>query len=452
MIILLYIIIEILMILLINREVKHKLTKKIMYIYVFIHMNLLILSMFNPVGLYGVSSRTYLLWLINIMIFILTLVIINKYRKEEIVEKETHNKIEERILNSKTLLYGQIVLSFYALKFYLLTRNIADPALIRMVRFEKLFGSYAENIIYTYFIGFLYKTMTIITSILLVNKKIKNPITIIGVINIFLFTLIGYGRMHLYEFVLFIIFAYILNYEKNKDVDKEIQRKNIRFIITVFAIIFGIALISTAIRLGISIFNFKKIYDMVFGEQVKQIIIYFTGGFRALDNFLINGFSGIPKYTFGRATFAGIEELLSIFLLIFGKEYSTFNSIVGELTQSYIVIGENIYFNAFYTCVMNYISDFGYFGVIIYPILHGTFLFFSIKNENNKKNLISQILLIFVLSNTVSTIYRWNYQFGSNTFILITYIIINTIQKRGKHGKKIYKENIFKKYFQKETN
>lgn len=431
--IVLSVLIEILMILLTKRLVIDSKTNKIIIIYILIEMNLMIISMTNPIGLYSVSSKVYILWIINVFIFVGVLILKSNKRKEISNILISENTIE-KILKSKIILYGQmvlfLVLLFYSYKFNSVVNSIGDASQIRMAKFTFLFGSYIETIFYNYVIVLLYKTMIIITSILIVNKKIKNPITILGLINLMLYSTIGYGRMNLYEFLLFILFAYIICSSKEKKF--KLNLKSLIRIATIIIIIFSIGLIVTAVRLGIEITDFNKIYNIVMKKQIEQLITYFIGGFRALDIFLENGFNSIGKYTLGRATFAGIDEMIEIFLTVLGKEYSSFNSIVGLETQANIIIGNNISFNAFYTCLMNYTSDFGYFGVIIYPLLYGNLVYYCLKNEIKNKSIISKILLIYVLMNTISTIYRWNYQFGETIFILIIYIIANKIKIKKK--------------------
>ena len=426
--IILSILITILMMIIIKRVNIGIKVKKIISIYLLIEMIIITFSMFDPVGLNTVSDKVYVLWIINVIIFVGTLILranINvKCQKNNIEEKS----INEKILKSRIILVGQImlltILAFYSYRFNLIASSLEDAAQIRIAKFTLLFSSYKENIFFNYIIVFLYKVMAIITSILIANKNIKNPITIMGIINVILYSTIGYGRMDLYEFLLFILFSYIICNRKSIKMKNKTKKDILKFVV-IIVFIFCIGLLATAVRLGIDITDLNEIYNRGIKEQVEQIAIYFTGGFRALDIFLKNGFNGIEKYTLGRATLAGIDEMIEIFFIMLGKEYISFNSLIGELTQTSIIVGKNIEFNAFYTSLMNYISDFGYGGVIIYPILYGNFVFYCIKNEIRSQTLISKILVIYVLMNTISTIYRWNYQFGQNIFILIILLVLN---------------------------
>lgn len=403
--------------------------KNIIYVYIGFSFLTLVISQLNPEGLYNVDYKVYLMWIINIDIFLLVYTMIIGKCKSNIQKNETIDKI----LKSKLILYLQIILmialAYYSYRFNLIVKSTIDPSQIRIAVFSKLFNSYTENILYNYGIVTLYRCMAIITSILIVNKRIKNPICISGIINLILYITIGYGRMSIYEFAIFLIIAFCVYYSNTKI---KINLKKMLTLITLVILLLALSLIPLAIRMGISPFNFEKIYNVIIKEQLIQIITYFTGGFRALDAFLNNGFVLSDTIIPGKATFGGIDEIIEIIATIIGKEYTSFNTLVGGVTQKNILIGDNIYFNAFYTCIMNFYFDFGDFGIIIGPVIHAMLVGYCTINMCKQKNIISQILFIFTIMNLFSSIYRWNYQSGSTTFTLLIMIILNMIIKRRK--------------------
>ena len=111
-----------------------------------------------------------------------------------------------------------------------------------------------------------------------------------------------------------------------------------------------------------------------------------------------------------------------------GAEINSFNNIMGKQTQIPIKIGEDTEFNAFYTCVMNFYLDYGFLGVIIFPILHSILIILSLNQYYRKKDIFSFILLNFVLLNLFFSIIRWNYQSGTSTFVLLTMIFITNFE------------------------
>ena len=158
-------------------------------------------------------------------------------------------------------------------------------------------------------------------------------------------------------------------------------------------------------------------------NQTEQIIEYSVGSFRLLNHFIKNGFENFPrKYTYGQATFAGIEEIILYPIKGMGAEIDSFNNIIGEYTQKSIKIGEKTSFNAFYTCVMNFYLDYGLIGVILLPILHSILILLAFKQYYLKKDIFSFILLNFVLLNLFFFIIRWNYQSGTSIFVLLVLI------------------------------
>lgn len=406
--------------------------KKIIIIYIIYIYAILIVSKLNLYKLNSVNNMTYLMWIVTTYILIGMYYFIIKNQKEF---KFNNELVVKKIVNSKLILIIQIILNlvllFYAWKFYNITIKINDASQIRIAAFTILFNSYTENIIYNYFIITIYKITTIITTILLINKKYKNPIFILGILNILIKISIGYGRMDLYEFIIYIIIAKCIS-----DVKMNFKSKNIlKYIIIIFFIL-TVSLIPLSIRNGVSPIDFEKIYTVIFKEQLKQIVIYFTGGFRAFDIYMQNGFETIKGYTLGKATFGGIDEMFEIFIKFIGCNYFGFNTLVGAITQKNILIGDSVYFNAFYTYLMNFYSDFGYFGILIGPIVQAILIGFTTNNMKKNKSLASYILFAFTVVNLFSSIFRWNYQSGATMFMLIMISILNIIV-----NKKIVKSN-----------
>lgn len=409
-----------------------KFSKWILTIYNLIVTFLLCFSMTNPASLYPVSDKTYILWILNIVIFTVIYVVFALRKTNRIAELEkTETKWEEaieKITNSKVWLFFQIglmiILLYYVIKYNYIVSQTTDQSLLRLIRFTNLFGSYTEKVIFEYLIMGLFTIFSIITSILFVNKKWKNLFFFIGLINIILYISIGFSRKVLFEFLIYVVLAYIITITLQK---KKISKRSIIIGICLVIIILVLTLGVTALRTGVSIFDFKKIYNVIIEEQIKQFIVYFEGPFRALDHFVENGFSSLQgNLSYGRATLGGIDEIISLPLIFIGFQYPYFNSIVGAELQNNILVGETQQFNALYTSVMNYYCDFGVVGVIIIPALYAIFVRWCIEKFIRKKDIFSQVLAIFVIMNTFSTIYRWNYQAGSTTFWLIILLLLNS--------------------------
>lgn len=408
--------------------------KNIIYTYLTFSFAILGISSFNPFGLYEVKATTYLMWLLNINIVTLCYCAHIKKRKTPKKLKIQLNNLEK----SKVLLGVQIAimvfLAYYSYRFQALANSLEYVTDIRMLKFTILFNSFIEKLFFDYVIVSGYSIMTIISSIFLVNGKIKNPIFIIGMINVILYMTIGYGRMSIFQLAIYIVLALFLSHDfKNIQIDKQ----KILKVALIAVLILLVGIVPTCVRLGINIFDFEKVYDKVLSEQLKQIIVYFTGGFRSLDIFLENGFQDVNHCTLGRATFGGLEELIANMLLLIGIDLPTVNELIGWHTQEEIIIGENIKFNAFYTCIMNFYLDFGILGIAIGPVLNAILLLYVTKNLRRKKDLMSEVLFIYTVMHTMSSIYRWNYQFSSNVCTTIVLIVLINKEYFLQKGKEI---------------
>lgn len=413
------------LILLICRMRTNMVTKKILIMYLIWTLTILGFSTFNMFGLYEVSINIYCMWIINILLVTFSVLILSKKKGEEILQKQ--KDIIERIENSKIIFYASVVISllllYYRVRYNKVIENL-PLEYIRMARFDKLFNSGIESIFFDYILINSLRILLMFTAILIVNGKYKNRIVVLGLISLVIYTMIGYGRMIIFEFVIYLIISYLtFNCRKIKIKLKKIIQWIGLGVILIFA---GAAI--TVIRLkGVKSLNLDTIFEYGILEQIKQIYVYFTGGFRTLDSFVKNGFYALNKMTLGRLTFGGFEDLLGLVLNNIGYNFETINSLVGPITQSNVQIGEQVYINAFYTCLMNYYGDMGYAGIIIYPILHGILIAYSINNYIKKKSLLSFVLLSYVTMNLLSSIYRWQYQFGQYTLLMIILLGINFI-------------------------
>ena len=391
-----------------------------MFVYLLWSFIILFVSSLNPYELYNVSSKIYALWILSITIISSIIIIFSNKNRENIVKNNNFNIIKK----SKVLLVINIIvlvlLAYFLVRYnkILASASIQD---IRNIRFEKLFSTGYEYIIFTYIIQPTLKIIMMLTAISIIYKERKNINVYLGITNIVLNTMIGYGRMCIFEFILFLLFAYLSQKEINKPKIKSI------FITLLAIILFAvISTIVTTIRIiGIEGLSIATIKEYGISNQISQLIIYFTGGFRTLDLFISNKIISINDYMFGRLTFAGLEDLISNFTSALGINFIPINNIVGNYTQIPVLIGNNQYFNAFYTSIFNFYGDFGIIGVVFFSFLSGMLIKYSVNNYIKKGNLKSLLLFIYASSMLLCSVYRFNYQLGQYLIILIYLIFIN---------------------------
>lgn len=390
---------------------------------------LIIISLLNPLNMYAVSSYTYFLIMLCTISFIIAF---NKISKHIIKSKQDFNQIEnkklislDKLLKSKILLVSIIIILiiviYYLTKYNIIIKDMSKLD-IRMVRFNQLFDSSLEALFFNYIIAGSMYILSIIFSVLLVNKKVKNSIFILLAITIALYSLIGYSRMIYLNIVIYIFICILLK----PNLKELINVKNIIKIILIGCAVVIILFGMLYARICKSSAPIKDNISKTLKNQTEQIIEYSVGSFRLLDYFIKNGFENFQsKYTYGQATFAGVEEIILYPIKGIGVEIDSFNNIIGEYTQKSIKIGTKTNFNAFYTCVMNFYLDYGLIGVILFPILHSMLIIFSLKQYYLKKDIVSFMLLNFVLLNLFFSIIRWNYQSGTSVFVLMVLISIS---------------------------
>ena len=390
-------------------------------------LTLIIISLVNPLNMYAVSPYTYFLIIVCTISFIIAFNKISRYiikSKQDFFEIENKKLISlDKFLQSKILMI-LIILILMAVIYYLIKYNIIIKNLsklqVRMVRFRELFDNSKEALFFNYIIAGSMYIISIIFSIMLVNKKIKNPVFILMAILIILYSLIGYSRMIYLNIAIYIFINILLKPNLKELINIKNIVKIVFLSIVVGIILFGMLYVRTCKSSAPIKYNMKKTLK----SQTEQILEYAVGGFRLLDNFIENGFENFPqKYTFGQATFAGIEEIVLYPIKGIGIKINSFNNIIGQYTQKPVQIGENTNFNAFYTCIMNFYLDYGLLGVILFPILHSILIIFALNQYYHKKDIYSFMLLNFVLLNLFFSIVRWNYQSGTSVFVLIVLLV-----------------------------
>lgn len=403
-----------------------KIERKIVIIYSVIVCILLGISTLNPLKLFNVSNYTYVLWLLSLICLTFTLIICGRIFEKKIPEKDDAFNFD-KITNSKFVILLEIIemilLFYYFIKYNKIIQTIPSDQ-IRIARFTLLFSNAFETLFYNYIISGALDISIIIFSILLVNKKFKNLTFIIISINVILYTLIGLGRMTIFEIMIYIFIAFI--YTKNLKISLNI--KSIFRILTIMLIIFIVFTFMLCIRtkdISISIIDNIK---LGISNQTSQTIEYFLGGLRMLDYYIVNGFNEFDGMTYGRATFAGIEEIILYPLKGIGFDVNSFNNMAANIMERPLIIGEgNHYFNAFYTQIMNFYLDFGMWGVIIYSILHALFIVLTVQLYRKNKDVTSFMLLLFATNNLIFTVIKWPYQSGTKVFELIILVLITFI-------------------------
>ncbi|MBQ4584454.1 MAG: oligosaccharide repeat unit polymerase [Bacilli bacterium] len=398
---------------------------KLVFFYIAVSIIFLFLSMANVYGLYKVSLKTYFIYIVSIIFLILGLKI--KLKEKQINKKDKKSIIDVTIKMFDSEIFRIIILCCmfiimgYFLKYLFIIKDLPASE-IRMAAFDKLYSNAYDAVFYLYVVNNINVLFTILIPLLIFDNSLKHKHIkfnlCVMIISFILFSLIGFGRLNFLNIILAFLFVglYFVKFENI------FKKKNLLYFIAGILLIFIVSMLFIYIRVFSS--NQSNGLFSLINYQTKQIFEYFLGSFRALDVFISNGFNGISRYSFGRATFAGIDEIVLYPIKFFGGEVLSFNQIVSPLTQEGIAVGYNTpYYNAFYTSIMNYYLDFGFLGVCLFSYLHGLFINYIFKLYNNRETIISKVLIVLVSINLFMGILKWNYQAGNMTFLIILMIL-----------------------------
>ena len=404
--------------------------KKVLFLYIFFVCTILLISSANPLGLYDVSEKTYFYLLASIASFAVSFILMSK-RTQVSYEPNTLVYKEEWFLKSKAVngvfLGVLAVVVAYKFKYDAVIRNL-KPGQYRIARFTNLFGSAFEALFFNYLVSGMALIATIIFAVLIVEKEYKNLLVYTCGSTVLVYSLIGYGRMIYLATMIYLMFSLLI-------INNLKELFNIKMILKAGAILSLVLLFCIALvyfRTAEDYYSFSANIKNAFVMQIRQLIEYFTIGMRLLDDFLKNGFELFPKHTYGRATFAGIEEIILYPAKGLGAEIDSFNNIIPIETQVMKQVGENTTANAFYTCVMNYYLDFGAPGVIIFSGLHGCLISMAAAAYIRRRDFFSLLLLNYVFYHLLFSIVMWDYQSGTYVFVLA--ILIVTVYLTGRKG------------------
>ena len=392
------------------------------------------LSTFNFYDLFSVQTSTYLLLILNVVMFYIGFLFCGEFRDKD---KINFNKkyINDKVSKHFGFLKLLIIIVFILLYYWLRYRNVVYSGISsnnRMERFSagNVFSSAPEILAYNYFISSFMFAAIIILAYMIIYGEFKNITFILLALSIFFYAGIGSGRGSVMD----VLIAMTLIFSIRKiDLRKKISINNlivktgkakknrlwsILFIGLIVLIIFVYSSWLTASRMGHTKFNIESI-EIGWNEFFKQGIIYYTGPFRALDY----GLKVYPQsvgYLFGRGTFAGVDEIINMAFRIIGVKYSSANEIVGGLLQNnYIQIGDAQIFNYAYTSVMIHYFDLGIWGVIIFPFFYGFFIRKAIFLYERKPMLPTLIIVVFLFNTMINSVFKWGLQSPASNIVLV---------------------------------
>ncbi|MBS4053429.1 MAG: oligosaccharide repeat unit polymerase [Thermaerobacter sp.] len=382
-----------------------------------------LISQFNFMGLYHVSATTYAAVTLKVSMFTAGYLAVSRKTTSTSVQPVS---VQRSLSLSKHVLWFQwvllAILVFYLRRYYSVIAQLTVWDL-RNARFDVggLFSSGIEAMIYNYFVtAWVYFFLLMVISEYLITRRLR-PVGVLSIANVVLYSLIGYGRLVYFDAGIFLAVGGLLFARQYRGTTllKSPRAHSTRYrglIVYAVGIVGGIAMSGylTASRLG-HVDWFTGILVML-----EQGLIYFTGPFRALDVYF---FAYADQLTFqlGRATFAGLDEPLSLVLRLLGLDIVPNNFLVGPITREPIRIGfgDNASFNAFYTSILNYHMDFGLAGIAVFSFLYGVAVSTAYNRFVRYPNTLSLMLVLFMVQTSIFSLLRWSFQNPSSWIILV---------------------------------
>ena len=412
-------------------------------IFSFFWVIVILFSKFYSSYLFEVSEKVY-----NFSyIFVLGVVfgyfcLASRFHLDSIDKNLINSNLYENKKNRKILIFFQII-TLIILCYYLFRYNSIKKILplyqLRIIRYEigLLFNSGIELLFYNYIISSFVELIGLITIVKIIFSKKIDFLGILSLISLTVFSMIGLGRFGLFNTIFFILSTFFFkkisksnDYHLVKNVN--IRKKISRFFFPVLIILILIYIMTFigATRMGMEINSFSD-FMVYFNSSFEQAILYFTGPFRALDNYFTFKTNIYPINLYGRAFFSGFDELINFFLSYIGISFDSANSIITNLTNDMIIIGNGVEFNAFYTGILNAYLDGGLWGVVIFSILLGSIASYIWNFHIKHLNLYSFSLLVYFSLVLISTSYRLELQ-QAKTYIVILALWILAMKERSK--------------------
>lgn len=412
----------------------------------------LLLSTFNPYRLYSVSSNVYLLLMLNVFMFSFGFILYGIIKSKANQIYYINNSFNSFILNNykfKIILVFLLVAVCYFFIKYLSIIQLLGAENGRNTLFEvgdlfiNKFEIYLFSLIVSPFSEFL---IIVLISLMLFQRKII--LLFLCLFFLIFYGYIGSGRSLYISILIALVFIILIKKQikatnifslslKSEAFATGIKRK---FILTLFVVLVVILLsYITAQRMGNSDFNSETIFAG-FNDFGKHSVIYMTGPFRALDYAITHNYVENTGLFYGRATFAGFDSLLKMFIHGFGGTYKSANDIIIPLLQNeFIPISSENSFNFAYTNVMIHLFDFGLLGVFLFPFLFGLFVRSMYYKFIKAPTFPMLVIIVYIFESMIFTVFKWSYQF-SNPIILI--IILYFLHKSAIKKNRKISENI----------
>lgn len=342
----------------------------------------LLVSTFNPYGLFPVSPYVYVLLILNVVSF--TIGFLSKRNKYKSLYAVNFDFGIDKFLSSKIYIIAMICIIVitwfltYQQRSFVLMYNLGY---LRQNFYTAMFaGKPLLAFIYVNLLQPAYELSLFLLCYLIVyNRNLKHILLLALFVIPFMF--ISGGRTRAMMLVFYFAFIVIGNtlFNKAKDTSSVLNFKFKHFLgVTIgFVCLFLLFSYTSVLRLGADELD-KESMSAGIEKSVTQICTYCTGSFRAFEYALDHDYvENIDGFKFGRATFGGLESFMERILRhLTGLQLPNITEkTVMMLQNNEITVGNGVQseFNYAYTNALYHYFDFGVFGVVLFPFLFGRF-------------------------------------------------------------------------------
>lgn len=395
--------------------IKDHLSKWIILSFVGYWFLALLFSIYNPYGLYEVSSYAYFLLILNVMSFLIGFSCIHISPLQVsclVTENVSVLSTMQKIINSKFFL-GIVLLGIlvctniyrqYASLLFLLDSRVDAISLIAKENQGNIFFQ-----IYSFLCPPLFYSLCAISAYMILCYRRWGKIFLF-LLFLVLYSLIGGGRASFLVFFMALLFCYFIC----RDIFHvaKIKVSKFAYLLIVILILLAYIMMSwiTAMRSGYFTFNMEAI---IHGSEElnKQFITYSLLPFRLFDYALSNQYLDKIGYQYGLSTFDGLNRYAWIILKKFGITISLVSENTTDFFQdSWISVGEDTVANYAYTNAIYHYLDFGVLGIFIFPFLFGIFFRLLIKRFCKSFSVPLYCLLFYLFFVLMHMIFTWHIQ------------------------------------------
>lgn len=391
----------------------------------------LLLSTFNPYGLYSVSNETYWILLLNVSGFILGFSIVD-------IDKNIYNGKNayscfasfDRFISSKkffliiclgVILCGMLLNKYLYGLLYLTTSRTESMTMVS----EDI--SSPDYVFYS-FLGapLFYCSNVVLAYSLIYNRKLLIDILIF--IYVIIFALIGGGRVAFLVIVISIVF--ILFMEGKKIYLRKLLLPFVGCVLLVYVLMAYL----TAFRNGLFEFTLDNIFE---GASIlnENFVTYLTLPFRLFDYAYHNDYlSQAGGYSYGLISFDGINRYLRLFLRLFSIDIpAIYEKTTAMFQDTWVATGKDMVSNYAYTNAIYHYLDFGILGVFMIPFSFSAFFRWIIKKFYEKGAVSGLCLMFYLYYVLIHSVFSWhlNKLYSLGFIIILTLLLCKNNENKG---------------------